>query len=152
MSRSIGVSPEMVGGFIYWILLWGLPEKGLTADRVHRRGASSEMSGGSGGSFGLKQIVLKEEKRNRHMRISPHLTLSQLLNLEEEMLDNVFDDVVRAPEPEVQAGHLGEYGSEIEIRHPSSELEIYGCGGGGGGAVAERGMGGLQGWGNRTNM
>ncbi|KAI8539640.1 hypothetical protein RHMOL_Rhmol09G0198600 [Rhododendron molle] len=63
------------------------------------------------------------------------------------MLADVFNDVVPTPELEVQAGHLGEYGSEIEIRHPSSELEKYGCGEGGGGAVVEQGVGGLRGGG-----
>ncbi|KAE9445518.1 hypothetical protein C3L33_22584, partial [Rhododendron williamsianum] len=57
---------------------------------------------------------------------------------EEGLLADVFDDVVCPPELQVQAGHLGEYGSEIEIRHAGPELEKC-CGAGGGGAVAERG-------------
>ncbi|KAI8524593.1 hypothetical protein RHMOL_Rhmol13G0161000 [Rhododendron molle] len=64
----------------------------------------------------------------------------ELLDPEEELLADIFDDVVPAPEIQVQAGHLGKYGSKIEIRHPASDLEKYGCGGGGGGGRAS-GMG-----------
>ncbi|KAF7143206.1 hypothetical protein RHSIM_Rhsim05G0032200 [Rhododendron simsii] len=72
--------------------------------------------------------------------------------MEEEILADVFDDVVPAPELDVQAGHLGEYGSEIEIRHPGYVMEKYGCGEGGGSAIVERGVRGLRGWRNRMNI
>ncbi|KAI8531103.1 hypothetical protein RHMOL_Rhmol11G0111100 [Rhododendron molle] len=66
------------------------------------------------------------------MPSSTPLSRSQLLDSEEELLADIFDNVVPAPELQVQAGHLGKYGSEIEIRHLGSDLEKYGCGGGGG--------------------